>query len=162
VAPPRASAALLFCGEPMADGWAFSSSHAGLEKQANPSRRLWSQLCWPSSGGAGPCYVGEWQCEPAKFRQIRLCRQPRSFPGIAPPPREFAFQVKSELDVYRELNKSVTNGKDAYVATGDSIPQQYVVDGEICKVPHDFCPHCWGRGEPAATRCPRRGPVRDS
>ncbi len=33
---------------------------------------------------------------------------------------------------------------EPYVAHGDSTPGRYTVDGEICEVPHDRCPHCWG------------------
>ena len=37
-----------------------------------------------------------------------------------------------------------TSGKsDPYLTHGDSSPTRYVVDGDICEVPHDRCPHCW-------------------
>jgi len=32
---------------------------------------------------------------------------------------------------------------EPYVAHGDSTPCRYAVDGDICEVPHDRCPHCW-------------------
>ena len=32
---------------------------------------------------------------------------------------------------------------EPYVTHGDSTPCRYVVDGEICELPHDRCPHCW-------------------
>lgn len=35
-------------------------------------------------------------------------------------------------------------GDEPYLAAGDSTIHRYVVDGEICQVPHDYCPHCWG------------------
>ena len=33
---------------------------------------------------------------------------------------------------------------EAYEFSSDSSPQKYLVDGEMCIVPHDHCPHCWG------------------
>lgn len=33
---------------------------------------------------------------------------------------------------------------EPYVGEGQCTPQRYLVDGEICEVPHDRCPHCWG------------------
>jgi len=56
--------------------------------------------------------------------------------------------------------------EEPYVAHGDSTPCRYIVDGEICEVPHDRCPHCWGSwsfkiGHPVATEethtCPGCG-----
>lgn len=34
--------------------------------------------------------------------------------------------------------------KEPYVHSGDSTIARYLVDGEICELPHDRCPHCWG------------------
>ena len=34
-------------------------------------------------------------------------------------------------------------GQEPYLAQSDSTVQRYVVDGEICQVPHDRCPKCW-------------------
>jgi Zn-finger nucleic acid-binding protein len=31
-----------------------------------------------------------------------------------------------------------------YLAYGDSSPCRYLVGGDIIKVPHDYCPSCWG------------------
>ena len=33
-------------------------------------------------------------------------------------------------------------GEEPYRAAGDSSSQRYIVDGEICEVPDDYCPHC--------------------
>jgi len=55
---------------------------------------------------------------------------------------------------------------EPYVAHGDSTPCRYTVDGEVCEVPHDRCPHCWAVwdfkiGHPVATEglhpCPTCG-----
>lgn len=35
-------------------------------------------------------------------------------------------------------------GKEPYRHYGDTAPQKYLVDGEMCIVPDNFCPHCWG------------------
>ena len=34
-------------------------------------------------------------------------------------------------------------GQEPYLAQADSTVQRYVVEGEICQVPHDRCPKCW-------------------
>ena len=34
-------------------------------------------------------------------------------------------------------------GIQAFEASGTSSPHRYVVDGELCELPHDYCPHCW-------------------
>jgi len=36
-----------------------------------------------------------------------------------------------------------SGGDEPYLAPGDSTIHRYIVDGEICQVPHDYCPHCW-------------------
>jgi len=35
------------------------------------------------------------------------------------------------------------DGSEPRLTTGDCSYERYVVDGEICEVPHDYCPHCW-------------------
>lgn len=35
-------------------------------------------------------------------------------------------------------------GHDPYRCYGDSSAQKYLVDGQMCTVPDEFCPHCWG------------------
>ncbi len=40
------------------------------------------------------------------------------------------------------INTSI--GHEPYRHHGDSSPQKYLVDGQMCTVPDDFCPHCWG------------------
>jgi Zn-finger nucleic acid-binding protein len=39
---------------------------------------------------------------------------------------------------------NVLKGEEPYRHYGDSTAQKYLVDGEICVVPDDYCPHCWG------------------
>jgi len=39
---------------------------------------------------------------------------------------------------------NTTGGKEPYQISGDSSIHRYVVNGEICQIPHDYCPHCWG------------------
>ena len=33
---------------------------------------------------------------------------------------------------------------EPYASRGDAAIQRYVVKGEVCVVPDDYCPHCWG------------------
>jgi len=40
---------------------------------------------------------------------------------------------------------TTSDGKEAYLFTGDSSEHRYLVNGELCEVPHDYCPHCWGQ-----------------
>jgi hypothetical protein len=35
-------------------------------------------------------------------------------------------------------------GNEPYRHYADSAPQKYLVDGDICNVLDDYCPHCWG------------------
>ena len=44
------------------------------------------------------------------------------------------------------LGTTLTTGGDAppYRSTGDATVQRYLVEGEICQLPHDHCPVCWG------------------
>ena len=34
-------------------------------------------------------------------------------------------------------------GGDTYEASGTSSPRRYVADGDVCELPHDYCPNCW-------------------
>ena len=33
---------------------------------------------------------------------------------------------------------------EPYLTHSDSTVHRYIVDGDVCQVPHDYCPHCWG------------------
>jgi ribosomal protein L37E len=53
---------------------------------------------------------------------------------------------------------SAIGGKEPFLTSGDSTVHRYIVDGEICQVPHDRCPHCWGKWDfklrhPECPRC---------
>lgn len=39
---------------------------------------------------------------------------------------------------------STSGGAEPFRVSGDSTPHRYVMDGQICVVPHDRCPRCWG------------------
>jgi hypothetical protein len=54
---------------------------------------------------------------------------------------------------------SSTAGSAPHRCWGDSSPQRYVADGELCIVPHDHCPVCWGRWDAKEqhTDCPECG-----
>jgi hypothetical protein len=49
-------------------------------------------------------------------------------------------------------------GDISYCTAGDTTPARYVVDGELCQLPHDYCPRCWGSwgnklGQPECPEC---------
>ena len=56
-----------------------------------------------------------------------------------------AFDSKKEKSI-RALTIGISSSgdKDPFLAYGDSTPERYLVNGNIKKVPHDFCPECWG------------------
>ncbi len=68
-------------------------------------------------------------------------------------PATYSVELGLELRIFdsvrdRSLNLlnaglSTSGGQEPYRTAGDSTIQRYVVDGEICQVPHDYCPHCW-------------------
>lgn len=35
-------------------------------------------------------------------------------------------------------------GQETYRHYGDTVQQKYLVDGEMCIIPDDYCPNCWG------------------
>lgn len=60
------------------------------------------------------------------------------------------FQVNAFDSVKEKSLRMLTIGlsssgnQDAYLAYGDSSVCRYLVCGNIKKVPHDYCPDCWG------------------
>ena len=38
---------------------------------------------------------------------------------------------------------TASKSEEPHIAYGDCTPCRYLVDGEICEVPHDRCPNCW-------------------
>ena len=56
-----------------------------------------------------------------------------------------AFDSKKEKSI-RALTIGISSSgdQDPFLAYGDSTPERYLVSGNIKKVPHDFCPSCWG------------------
>jgi len=62
------------------------------------------------------------------------------------------FDIRMNVfDTKREKGLSLLNtgfnahkGDDPYRHYGDASAQRYLVDGEMCMVPEDYCPHCWG------------------
>lgn len=69
-------------------------------------------------------------------------------------PKEYCITFDIPLNVFDLdrgqslplLTTGLSSAADAepYVHSGDSTPARYLVDGEICEVPHDRCPYCWG------------------
>ncbi len=56
-----------------------------------------------------------------------------------------AFDSKKEKSI-RALTIGISSAEDEdpFLAYGDSSPERYLVNGNIKKVPYDFCPDCWG------------------
>lgn len=50
-------------------------------------------------------------------------------------------------------------GIKTFEASGTSSPHRYVVDGELCELSHDYCPHCWADWDMKLERpvCPTCG-----
>ena len=42
------------------------------------------------------------------------------------------------------IGLTTSDGREPYIATGDSTDHRYVTDDGICQLPHDRCPLCWG------------------
>lgn len=69
-------------------------------------------------------------------------------------PKNYSVTIEIELQVF-DMNRENAiallrtgleshEGNIPHVVTGDSSVHRYAVNGEICSVPHDYCPHCWG------------------
>ena len=55
------------------------------------------------------------------------------------------FDTSKEKSLrFLTIGISSSRNNDPYIAYGDASPCRYLVDGNIKKVPHDFCPNCWG------------------
>jgi ribosomal protein L37E len=77
----------------------------------------------------------------------------RKVSALLPP--SYSLSIDVELRVFdpnRQQSLSLltrglctSEGKEPYGTTGDSTIHRYVVGGEMCELPHDRCPHCWGK-----------------
>ena len=80
------------------------------------------------------------------LKQIQEASQ--TLPGT----HSVTFDVRMEVyDKHRQKSLSLlttgfaaSKGQDPYRHYGDSTPQKYLVEGEMCMVPDNYCPHCWG------------------
>jgi hypothetical protein len=88
--------------------------------------------------------------ESAEFQTIR-----ENFQKVAAAlPESFSLTLNFNLEVFDEkreqsikllqMGLTTNGGKPPYVCWGDCTLQRYVVNGEICQLPHDYCPSCWG------------------
>ena len=68
-------------------------------------------------------------------------------------PENYSLNLNIEFNVFdNEKQKSIkllqtgltTSEGEPYQHSADSAPQKYLVDGEMCLVPEEFCPNCWG------------------
>jgi hypothetical protein len=69
------------------------------------------------------------------------------------------FDAKRERDLnLLTIGINACGGEAPHGASSDSSIHRYTVGGEICAVPHDRCPHCWGQWDwklqqPACPHC---------
>jgi hypothetical protein len=54
------------------------------------------------------------------------------------------FDNQREKDIKLLQTGLTTSEGEAYQHSADTSPLKYMVDGEMCIVPEEFCPHCWG------------------
>jgi hypothetical protein len=89
----------------------------------------------------------------AQFKEIReaLKQASATLPADYSIALEISFRI---VDDNREEALSLfttgletSAGNDPYPTNGDCSVHRYVVNGEICQVPHDRCPNCWGDWE---------------
>ena len=69
-------------------------------------------------------------------------------------PEGMSVTLSCNIEVFdREREKSLrlldmgittADGDTPYRCDSDATFQRYVVSGDICRVPHDYCPSCWG------------------
>lgn len=69
-------------------------------------------------------------------------------------PETMSLSLNVEIDIYdrerdaevrlSQLSIAAGHGIEPYECSGDSEFQRYIVEGEICEVPSDYCPKCWG------------------
>lgn len=84
--------------------------------------------------------------EMAKVREA-LQALTKKYPG-------YSVSVNCNLEVFDDERKSILpllrmgivslEGNAAYEHSADSSPQRYWANGDVCVVPHDHCPLCWG------------------
>lgn len=86
-------------------------------------------------------------------------------------PNYLSLEISLELRVFdSQKEKAVrlltaglacASGDASYRVSGDSTAARYIVDGELCQLPHDYCPLCWGEwdnklGQPQCPECGAR------
>src|SRR5262249_27448509 len=90
-----------------------------------------------------------WFASP-EFAALKLALRKAS--AALPPTYSIAINVELRVfDGDREQGLSLlttglntSQGEAPYRTTGDASVHRYIVGGEICELPHDRCPHCWG------------------
>ena len=67
---------------------------------------------------------------------------------------EYSISINLDMEVFsskKEQTITLTKrglacfrGEKPYLASSGSTAHRYVVNGQIFKLPHDYCPNCWG------------------
>jgi hypothetical protein len=86
----------------------------------------------------------------AEFAEIKAALQRVS--AALPPTYSVSIDVELRVfDTAREqgmnlltVGVNTSGGAPPFHTSSDSSVHRYTVDGDICAVPHDRCPHCWG------------------
>jgi len=81
-----------------------------------------------------------------------ILRMLKEATGQLPDTYSVSFDIRMNVfDADREMSLSLlttgfstSKGDDPYRHHGDSSPQKYWVNGQMCTVPDEYCPHCWG------------------
>lgn len=91
----------------------------------------------------------EWFDSPAMVEFKKLLQR-----ASALLPDSYSLELSVELRVLDEPRRGFVRmltaglgcnaGQPPFRCSGDSTPQRYIVDGELCEIPHDYCPRCWG------------------
>jgi ribosomal protein L32 len=68
--------------------------------------------------------------------------------------KEYSVSINFDLEVFSDKKEQTITlikrgmacfkGDSPYLATSGSTAHRYIVDGQIVKLPHDYCPNCWG------------------
>jgi hypothetical protein len=55
------------------------------------------------------------------------------------------FDNQREKEIKLLQTGLTTSEGEPYQHNADTSPLKYMVDGDMCMVPEEFCPHCWGQ-----------------
>ena len=106
--------------------------------------------------------------EAAVLSFVRDTHSKHSSPRRSPTADSYSLSLNIDFSVFdNEKEKEIkllqtgltTSEGEPYQHSADTSPLKYMVDGEMCIVPEEFCPHCWGEWQFKFkhTTCPECG-----